>query len=465
MKKLLLFIVILCVSGLQAFAGHVDTYGIGSKATAMGGAVVAGSDDPFAVYYNPAAMTNIKQKTLSIGSHFVQPALEIKSYDVKLPASVGGGELRDSGEKDTSDLLIIPHFGYVQPLNDKITLGIAFYVPYGLDLKWDDNTSNNPEAYNSYHSWYIRKVLTPSVAYKVNDKLSFGAGLAIGQSEAGNTRKIFIPAAYKSSATWQAYIASHNPSLDSATVTAMANAYAAQYTALSDAKVKVDLDQNTNVSANLGALYHFNDKASFGVTYRSYAHVNMDGKAKVTNDAGTLNESVDAHTSIDTPDSLQFGLEYKFTPKFKVEADMVRTYWSRIKSYTINFDDTFLTMDEEYAPRNWKDTWQYKIGTEYKLNDTVALRAGYYYDPSVVPNNTFDVMWPDSNKHIFSAGAGFDFGKISVDTVVQYIKVEELKIALGDSPSLNDSYTDGSEVAAVAGGHIMSAGVTVNYKF
>jgi len=39
---------------VSAWAGNVDTYGIGAKNTAMGGAVSAYADDPFAIYYNPA---------------------------------------------------------------------------------------------------------------------------------------------------------------------------------------------------------------------------------------------------------------------------------------------------------------------------------------------------------------------------------------------------------------------------
>ena len=40
------------VVAVSAWAGNVDTYGIGAKNTAMGGAVSAYADDPFAIYYN-----------------------------------------------------------------------------------------------------------------------------------------------------------------------------------------------------------------------------------------------------------------------------------------------------------------------------------------------------------------------------------------------------------------------------
>ncbi len=54
-------------------AGNVDTQGIGAKATALGGAFSAYGDDPFAVYYNPATLTQIRSAMISLGAHVVKP--------------------------------------------------------------------------------------------------------------------------------------------------------------------------------------------------------------------------------------------------------------------------------------------------------------------------------------------------------------------------------------------------------
>jgi long-chain fatty acid transport protein len=463
MKKALLFSALLLTSAFSAFAGHVDTYGIGSKATSMGGAVVAGIDDPFAVYYNPAAMSNIKQPMFSVGTHLVDPHLTIKNYQVNTSGLAADAPFGAAGIKDEADLLIVPHFGYVHPINDKLTLGVAFYVPYGLDLKWNPNENENPAAYNTFHSWYLREVITPSLSYKVNDKLSLGAGISIGKAKAGNERKRYVPQ--------KMTVAS--PLMPSA----LADAYAD----LDGAKIKMEYEDNFNWSYNLGAVYKFNDKFTGGITYRSYSNIDLEGTADVSPEMKDWNnQHVGSTTAVDTPDSIQLGVEYKVTPKFKVEADIVRTFWSRIESYTVAFDNYLLQSNvspgqipgaiaEAPFQRDWKDTWQYRLGAEYQLNEKVALRAGYYYDPTVVPEDTFDVLWPDSDKHVFSGGVGLNFGKVTVDTVVQYILINEVTIDSGASHNLDDSYArpglHDADVSAVAAGHIWSFGVTASYKF
>ncbi|MGE4317699.1 MAG: OmpP1/FadL family transporter [Deferribacterales bacterium] len=475
MKKILSFSLFVVFSALSAFAGHVDTYGIGAKATSMGGAVVAGIDDPYAVYYNPAAMVNIKRPTLSLGTHIVDPSLTIKEYDVETSGLLADPSFGAEDISDRSPLLVVPHFGYVTPINDKFTFGMAFYVPYGLDLRWDDNGATNPAAYNTFHSWYKREVLTPSLSYKVNDKFSLGAGISLGKAQAGNERIRYVPAKLKSSAAWTAVLSALRPG--DPTNAATAAGLAAKYTALGDATFNMSYEDEFNISYNFGALYKFNDKWSAGITYRSFSHVDLEGTAKVTPEQPLWgNDDLDSNTSVDTPDSVQFGVQYMITPKLRVEADIVRTFWSNIDSYTVEFEDDLLNVagaSEEVYQRHWMDTWQYRLGMEYKLNDTVDLRAGYYYDESTVPKDTFDVLWPDSNKHVFSLGAGFHFGNVTLDTVVQYIYIEKLTINLGASENLNDSYVrellgysiHDAEVEAVAEGHIWSFGITASYKF
>ncbi len=356
---------------------------------------------------------------------------------------------------------------YVHPLNEKMSLGVAFYVPYGLDLEWDRNVADNPAAHNAFHSWYIREVITPSFAYKVNDKLSLGFGIAIGKTKAGVERIRYVPAFMKSPASWQA----------AGYTVAQAAGAAAAYSELDGAQYKTETEDKFNYSFNFGLLYEFNEKLSFGVTYRSKSDTKMEGDTNVTPDLAIWqNQNVDATVEIDTPDQLQFGVQYKPTKKWSISADLTRTWWGAVKDYTVEFDDPFMATpgisagaEEEHFERKWKDTWQYRIGTEYQINDMFALRAGYYYDPTVVPNDTFDVLWPDSDKHVFSGGLGLNFGRVKVDTVIQYITISSVSIN-GESENLNDSYTRPGvhvgEVDAKASGHLFFAyGVTVSYEF
>jgi len=474
MVRFITLVTAVCLVAVSAFAGHVDTYGIGSKATSMGGAMTAGTDDPFSVYYNPAAMTKIKKPTFAIGAHLVDPSLKIDRFNAETTSAFGNEELTASGVKDQAPMLIAPHIGYVHPISDKLVLGVAVYVPYGLELEWDKNTTNNPAAYNTFHSWYVREVITPSVAYKVNDKLSLGFGVSIGKSEAGTERVRYVPEYMKNEAVWQAALTQQG--VPAAAIPSMAAAQAAAYTELDGAQYKTEVEDSFNYSFNFGVHYQFNEKLAFGATFRSKSDTKMDGGTDVTPDLTIWqNQNVDGYVELDTPNQLQLGVQYMPTPKLNLNFDMTRTWWGSIKSYTMKFDDPFMATppisegaEEEHYERNWKNTWQYRFGAEYSVNDMIDIRAGYYYDPTVVPNDTFDVLWPDSDKHVFSAGLGLNFGRVSVDTVIQYIKIEDVTIS-GESENLNDSFTrpgvHEGDVSAKASGSLMSYGVTVNYSF
>jgi len=431
MKKFFFLLLILFLP-MTAKAGNVDTFGIGSKATALGGAFSAYADDPFAVYYNPAGLTKVTSPTLSIGGELLDPTLKVHDFRAQ-----DGNDVRvnpyEVSFNDTSDNLLAPHLGFATPLFNNIYFGIATYIPFGLHIKWNSNTAENPAAYNGFESYYLRGVVTPTLAIRLSDKLSAGFGISFGRSEAGTQRRIYAP-----------------------TIPSLHNRI-----------IKSELSDDFNVSFNVGILYKPYDNLSFGLTYRSRTKTNFEGTVEVVG----INK-VNATTEIDHPEQLQAGVMYRPNKKLTLTADVVWTNWSIIDSYTVKFDGEVIPSSgktEENFPRNWKDTRQVRIGIEYKLNEIITLRGGYFYDPSPIPDSTFDMLWPDADKKTYSFGVGLNFGKFSVDTVLQYIVAEYRREIGGESVELNSTY-EGSTgepgtVAMSADGHLWGYGITVNYRF
>ncbi|MDP2725389.1 MAG: outer membrane protein transport protein, partial [Syntrophales bacterium] len=113
-----LLLMILCAFSASAWAGNVDTYGIGAKATALGGAFSAYADDPSAIYYNPAGLTQISKPMLSLGTHLIKPSMNVYGYQV-----TGGAVPPASGPRDFQDhasTLAAPHIGFAMPVNKKL---------------------------------------------------------------------------------------------------------------------------------------------------------------------------------------------------------------------------------------------------------------------------------------------------------------------------------------------------------
>ena len=428
-KFLTLLSLSLLIFSSEAKAGNVDTFGIGSKATALGGAFSAYADDPFAVYYNPAGLTQIDVPTLSVGSEVLIPHLKVHNYRA---VDGDGNRVEPYGASftDTSDNLVVPHFGFATLLWQSLYFGIAAYVPYGLHIKWNNDPSKNPAVYNGFESYYVRGVVTPTLAVKLTDKLSAGFGISFGRSDAGTQRRIYAPSI---------------PTLHGRVI-------------------KGDLHDDFNISFNVGFLYKPYDNLSLGITYRSRTNTDFEGTVEVKGI-----DKVGASTSIDHPEQLQFGVKYRPNKKLTLTADVVWTNWSVVKGYTVKFDRPLLGKTEEYFPRDWKDTRQLRLGIEYKWSDFLTLRGGYFYDPSPIPDHTFDMLWPDADKKTYSVGAGFHFGRLTVDTVVQYVIAEYKREIGGESVNLNNSYpgTSGNpgRVSMSADGHLWGYGVTVSYRF
>src|SRR5688572_1618707 len=82
----LAFVLALFVISLsdRAGANPVDTYGLGSRSTAMGGAVSADVTDFSACYYNPSGLALARGMDFSIGYMRAHHSLEMNGVDSKV---------------------------------------------------------------------------------------------------------------------------------------------------------------------------------------------------------------------------------------------------------------------------------------------------------------------------------------------------------------------------------------------
>jgi len=424
MRKTALIIASFLIFGTSvSFAGNVDTFGIGAKATALGGAFSAYADDAFAAYYNPAGLSQIDRIKLSGGVQMLDPNLNI--YDYQVAGGPGAAEI-----SDTSDNLFVPHLGAAWPISDTLSAGVAVYVPYGLDIMWEDDPGVNPAAYDCRRSYYFREVITPAISYRFNNRVSAGLGVSLGRSETGIERY-----SYK---------------------------YNLATLGTQELKTETEMKDDFNYSFNLGLMVKPVDNVSLGLTYRSRTETDFEGEMKAITSTGTTTTH-QAKTSIDHPEQIQAGIRYQPHEKLSLEFDYVWTNWSIIDRYDVDLAPALLGVSRESFERHWDDTNQIRFGVEWTVNDLLTLRGGYFYDPSPIGDHTFDIQWPDADKKTYSLGCGLNFGKFSIDAVVQYAVVESERYIGGESERLNDDY-NGSSVSMHADGDIWGMGLTFNYS-
>jgi long-chain fatty acid transport protein len=153
-----------------------DSLGVGFRlpnqdpeGIARGNAFVATADNPSAIYYNPAGITQLKGQQFQAGLYYV-------SASTKYTSTTGATAKTDSSFQP------VPQMYYVRNLEDKpITLGLGVYAPYGLSLDYGEN---NPFNLIAEYGKLVYVSINPVIAWQITPELSFGIGPSFNYSKA-----------------------------------------------------------------------------------------------------------------------------------------------------------------------------------------------------------------------------------------------------------------------------------------
>jgi long-chain fatty acid transport protein len=162
MRKLAL--VLLNAVGLS-FATNGDLLiGVGAVSRSMGGVGISlPTDADSTIFSNPALMGEYQRATLSFGGTLFMPHTK--------------GCINGSCSTSDAKYFAIPSIGIVYPLNQRWVFGISAYGVSGMGVDYRNTdikcNPNSPGCYTNFQSME----LSPSVAYRVNGKLSVGFGL------------------------------------------------------------------------------------------------------------------------------------------------------------------------------------------------------------------------------------------------------------------------------------------------
>ncbi|MCW9005462.1 MAG: hypothetical protein OQK70_09380 [Gammaproteobacteria bacterium] len=174
LKSLAAFCLIFSSSSLYADQWHYNNVIIGERATGMGGAYTAISDDPSGLFHNPAGI-------VYGGSRNLSASVNAFSTSTTTYKGVLGG--RDWERK--SSALLPNFFGLTQPLGGGI-IGFSYAVPDSVSEDQDSifNNIGNPAVGTDIRDYLINVnnedntyKLGPSYAIEINDELSIGATL------------------------------------------------------------------------------------------------------------------------------------------------------------------------------------------------------------------------------------------------------------------------------------------------
>lgn len=98
LRSILLSVMMLLIIG-QLFAGGFALSGVGSKATALGGAFRALADDGSAMYWNPAGLAFQDENSVSLGGTFILPSASWEPTSAYAAANPGYQAKKYEAEK------------------------------------------------------------------------------------------------------------------------------------------------------------------------------------------------------------------------------------------------------------------------------------------------------------------------------------------------------------------------------
>ena len=375
--------------------GEHSAAGIG-RANA-GEAAIA--DDASTLATNAAAMTLLDSASVSAVVTYVDP-------DVTITGSKNTGQTIDEDGVAPSEW--VPSLYYVQPVGERLRVGLSATTYYGLSTDYADS-SNLTEFADETE--IVTLSLNPNVAYRVTDQLSLGAGISYVKADAKLTTSS----------------------------TALGKIFGLE-------------GDGDGWGYNLGMLWEFSPMTRLGVSYRSDVHIGFDGDTRsdfnpVLNSKGTL--------SLTVPSQLELSLFHRYDDKLAVHASILKTGWHSFDVLTADIDGVGpVTIKKEY----YDDAVRYSLGATYTLNETVTLRAGWAFDESPVKPEYRSLSIPDSDRVWYSLGASVAVNpKLGVD--LGYAYVDGDSVTLSNTSSLGTTFTGNSE----GNGHLFSA--QVNYRF
>jgi long-chain fatty acid transport protein len=399
MKKTFVLCSLLLALPTMALASGFGVFTQGASGLGQANAVVAHATGPSSLYFNPALMNDVIGRQVEVGTTGVYA-------DRKIKLDSGGSENGDDSWNFPST------FYYTHQINNNVTAGLGVFFPFGLSTEWDDDYSGR---YLGTSGEVFTTNINPAVSFRVNDKLSLAVGLDLLYLDATLKSKINQTAAYVlTDLQFSGGVGGALPPLTGP---------------LNDISQKFDGD-GWGAGYNLGVLYKATDRVSVGATYRSHVDVNVDGDASF-NGVNPLLASAFPKTGGDAdirlPAQATAGVALKVLDNLVVEAGVRWEDWESTDDLTIDFDAPVFGQNASVTPRDWNATWAYNIGGQYRLNETVAINAGYLYGQNAVPSSTVEPLIPDADAHLFTLGTDLTFGPWTISGAFGYEHHEDRK--------------------------------------
>jgi long-chain fatty acid transport protein len=354
-----------------------------ARALGLSNAQTAGVQDASAVYYNPAALSEVEGNNLLLSGTYVN-----------LQNSVENGGRRSVNRHD--DNLLATVFGNYHIPGSDVTLGVGIYSPFGLATTYEKGFIRFAAERTELKIIYV----TPAIAWHLSRYFSAGAGFSFVHASGLFSRGLCL-----------------TPPGVSDPLTGVTGCSVAG--GLFEGRLRLT-DTANAFTYNLGLLVKPINELKFGLSYRARADLRFDnsdikfgGVFAPANTKGNVRP-------IPLPPVVNAGVLWQINLRWGIEFVYEYTRWSEFKSISANFLPTplflgALPVPGFTLPEDWKDTSTLRLGISYALNKNWELRGGIAVEDTPIPSRTLNPAIPDADKLTLNAGVGYKWDKFSLD--------------------------------------------------
>lgn len=329
--------------------------GYDGRSVAMGGTGAAYIHNAAAIYHNPAGLSGVERFSATV---------DLTGFSPRDTTPLNGDQT-----SVRSDFSVYPLFlaGAAYRLLDRVVVGVAAYPIAGFGSGYSKVSSLGGQDLN-LGILFIEA--TPTVAITVVEHFSIGLGYRITYARES----------------------SHGP--------------------VGSGTIEDQVLTGTNFAGlHAGMHYQPDPDWQFGLTYRSQVTTSLSGNTTLSNSQGT--QVVPTNSSFSSPHAFRFGVSHGLLGgKALIALDLKYLLYSIANKQLVITNPSGSTT----TPLNWKNVLSASFGAEYRVNDWIALRAGYAISQSATPDSTASYFTvPPGVINSFHAGAGFSYSNWDVD--------------------------------------------------
>ena len=385
---------------------QIPEQGAASVGMGMGG--IGKADDLSAYYQNPAGLVQSKGTQIFANIAGISPTATYTRTGF------------DSIDNE-DDLIPVPGFVISSDFGkwENLVLALGVNAQFGLRNEYD---VMGPQRYISTNIALTTIYAGPYAAWQVSPTFSVGGGIQYVHASAEIGQKInYGGVLYMMAAQQDPSMAdpswNENPAFDG----------------------EVDIEDATDstVAGNLGILWKAAENLQVGLTWRSGVELDLEGDVSLvipeaaTTVSGGLLQSLETSgkTTVALPQIIGAGVAFQATDTFQLIADVNWNNWSVYEDIDFDFQDETSYFPDTENPRDWEDTWTFRLGGEYLLKERIALRAGYLFDQSPIPDKSIGPELPTSDRHGITLGFGYTWDKVALDLAYSHLFIKDRSVS------------------------------------